>query len=291
MDSCERGRIELTELLLGELPPAREAELLAHVEACGKCAEELRALRSTWSRLEGAGLAGAEPPAALRGTVLAHARSAVTGARPLAGEIRARTRRLAVPVLLGAGAAALIVAALEMRGLVAVRGAWATASLSLALGGLIAVLAGAARRTPVRAVRSVLVASAAAFAGYVALTVALPIPETVEFCRVRVLSARELSRGSLCLIYLAVALAYAGLPAGVAAYLWSDREWRRAGVLAQATLFLLLALPVLGLHFGTAELVLGMSALVGLGAGALSGGAAGSWLRRRRPAGAGARRS
>lgn len=285
MDPCGRDRTELTELLRGDLPPERGDELRTHVEACEACAAELRELRAAWSRLGDPALAEVEPPAFVREAVLGRARSAVASPRPLWAELRVRARQFAAPVVLGVVASGLIVAALEVRGLLAVEGAWPTAALSLALGGLLAVLAGAARRTPVRAVRSVLVASAAAFGGYVALTVALPIPETVEFCRVRLLAAPELSMSSLCLIYLTIAVLYAGLPAGLAAYVWSDRDWPWAGVLAEAALFVLLAVPVLALHFGTAELLLGLSALVGLAAGALSGGAAGRWVRRRRLSG------
>lgn len=288
MDSCERAKADLAGLLLGDLPSEREGELLAHVEECAPCARELESLRATWSRLPDPALGGLAPPRLLREAVLARARSAVGEPRSLGGEIWARARRFAVPVLLGVGAAALVVAALGVRGLLGVEGTGAAVVLSLILGGLVAVLAGTARETSSAAVRSVLAASAAAFAGYVVLTVALPIPDTVEFCRVRLLAAPELSMGSLCLIYLGIALLYAGLPAGVAAWLWSDRAWRPASVLAQATLFVLLAVPVLVLHLGTAELALGLSALVGLAAGALGGGAAGRWLRRARPGPSGA---
>lgn len=284
MGRCKRGRTDLTELLLGDLPPTRRDPLLAHLERCQSCRGEFRDLRAIWARLP---LAEEEmPPPFLRDVVVAYARSAAREGRSVWAELHARARQFAAPALVGVLGATLIVAVSEARGLVAIEGAWPTAALSLALGGLLAVVAGAARGTSIRAVRSVLVSSAAAFGGYVALTVALPIPETVEFCRVRVLAAPELSMGSLCLIYLAVAVLYAGLPAGLAAYLWSDREWRWATVLAQTTLFVLLAVPVLGLHFGTAELVLGLSALAGLTAGALSGVVAGRWARLRRPSGA-----
>lgn len=286
MDSCEREKADLAGLLLGELPSEREGELLAHVEGCAACARELASLRAAWSRLPDPVLGGLGPPRLLREVVLAHARSAVGEPRSPGAEIWARARRFAVPVLLGVGAAALVVVALGVRGLLGVEGTEAAVVLSLILGGLVAVLAGAARETSSPAVRSVLAASAAAFAGYVVLTVALPIPDTVEFCRVRLLAAPELSMGSLCLIYLGIALLYAGLPAGVAAWLWSDPAWRPASVLAQAILFVLLAVPVLVLHLGTAELVLGLSALVGLAAGALGGGAAGRWLRGRGLSGA-----
>lgn len=286
MVRCGRDGADLTELLLGELSSERRGELLAHVEACEACRAEWAALRDSWRRLPKAGFAEVRPPHHLRRAVLALGRSAVPERRLAWAKLGERARRFAGPALVGIVGATLIVAVSEARGLLAIEGAWPTAALSLVLGGLLAALAGGALRPPSRAVRSLPVASAAAFTGYLALTVALPIPETVEFCRVRVLAAPELSMGSLCLIYVAVAVLYAGIPAGLAAYFWSDREWRWSGALAQATLFVLLALPVLGLHFGARDLILGLSALTGLGAGALAGGAVGGWARRRRPSGA-----
>lgn len=279
MADCRIDRTELTGLLAAGRAPERETELLAHVESCDECARELRTLRETWKSLPD--LREAAPPAALRRMVLAHARGAVAAPRTLVSEIRQGVRPFATPVLLGAAGTALVVAALGLRGLLAVEGAAVAAGLSLALGALLALAAGVARRTPVRTVRSLLVATLVAFGGYVALVLAVPIPETVEFCRVRLLPAPEVSMASLCLLYVGVAVLYAGLPAGVAGYLWADREWRWSTALAGALLLVVLAAPVLGLHFGLQNAILGASVLAGVALGALSGGAAGGWLRRR----------
>lgn len=293
MRVCDRDTTHLTGLLLGDLPPEREAELLDHARACAACAAELASLRAVWEELSAAGSLDVAPPPALRTAVLGHARAAVrpnpvatepsgtTDPEGIGAQIWSRARRLVGPVSTGSAGAVLVVAALGLRGILTDGGPVLVAGLSVALAALLALLAGVIEGAPARTTRSVLVAGGAAFAGYAALTLAVPIPETVEFCRVRVLAGPQLSMGSLCLVYLAIAALYAGVPAGVAAYRWADRGWRGATVLAETAIFVLLAAPLLGLHLGLADAILGLSALAGLAIGSLGGGTVGGWLKGR----------
>lgn len=283
MDACDRNRTDLTELLAEGRDAERPAELLGHVRSCEACARELRELRAAWASL--ARPAAAAPPVRVRGKVLAYARDAVSGRRGVSAALREPLRRVGLPVAVGTATTALIVAAMSLRGLVAAEGATAAAFLSVALGGLLAVVAGIVQRTPLRLVRSVLVASVAAFAGYVGLSLAFPIPESVEFCRVTLLAGADVSMTSLCLLYLGMAVLYAGVPAGLAAYVWADARWRLAAPVAEGGVLALLSLPVLGLHFGVADAILGASVLSGLLLGATGGGALGGWARRRTLAG------
>jgi len=68
---CEQIRGRMLELLYGELPPDRRAEVQAHVAGCEACRAELRALESTRALARGALAADAPPPRA-RQAILQH---------------------------------------------------------------------------------------------------------------------------------------------------------------------------------------------------------------------------
>ncbi|MES1210282.1 MAG: zf-HC2 domain-containing protein, partial [Pseudomonadota bacterium] len=75
---CEQTRALMLELLYGELAPAAQAEVAAHVAACPACRTELAALQSTRSMARQALVADA-PPARARAAILRAAAAAVPG--------------------------------------------------------------------------------------------------------------------------------------------------------------------------------------------------------------------
>lgn len=130
--------------------------------------------------------------------------------------------------------------------------------------------------------RAVFAGSLGALGGYVVLTLISPIPDTVELCRVALFRNSAMSMGELCLVYVAVAVLYSGLPVGVAAYLWpgSGDRWR-AG-LAKAAIFALLAAPTFLVQSGSLGWLITSTVLAGLVLGSFAGGLFGSWVRLRR---------
>ncbi|MBI4513903.1 MAG: hypothetical protein HY702_07310 [Gemmatimonadetes bacterium] len=134
--------------------------------------------------------------------------------------------------------------------------------------------------------RAVFAGSLGALGGYAVLTLISPIPDTVELCRVTLLRNAAMSMGELCLVYVAVAALYSGLPVGVAAYLWPGSQDRWGAGLAEAAVFALLAAPTFLMQSGSREWLITSTALAGLVLGSLGGGLFGSWVRVRRFAGA-----
>lgn len=258
----------------------RTAELRNHARGCADCREELEALRESWTELAAA--AAVSPPARLRERVLAQARASVDAPAPGPGRPWRALRRVTLSVGLGAAGAGLVVLALGLRGHLTVTDPVAAAWFAVLLAaGLGVVSYGLAEKRTAPELRGLLAASLATFVGYTALSLLQPIPAAVDFCRVSVLGGGELSRGSLCLVYLGVAALYAGVPAGLSGWRWDGRRPGWSTGLAVAGLFVLLAAPFLGLQLGLADLILTVSALVGLALGALAGGLVGGLARRR----------
>lgn len=130
--------------------------------------------------------------------------------------------------------------------------------------------------------RAVFAGSLAALGGYVVLTLISPIPDTVELCRVTLFRNAAMSMGELCLVYLAVAALYSGLPVGVAAYLWPGSGHRWSAGLAEGAVFALLAAPTFLMQSGSRQWLITSTALAGLVLGSLAGGLFGSRVRVRR---------
>jgi len=127
-----------------------------------------------------------------------------------------------------------------------------------------------------RAVRPAALPAVAALGAYLLLSLLHPIPSTVEFCQLRIFRDPAMSLGQICLVYAGVAALYAGVPVGVAAYLSSSGHGGWKVGLAEGAVFTLLALPVLGLQFGLAEVVITATVLAGVALGAVVGGVAGA---------------
>lgn len=258
----------------------RAAELRDHARGCAACREELEALREGWTELPDS--AAVSPPAWLRERVLAEARSPAGSRAPETARSGQTLWRVALSAGLGAAGAGLVVLALGLRGDLTVTDPVAAAWLAVFLaGGLGVVGYGLAEERTGPGLRGLLAASLATFVGYTALNLLQPLPAAVDFCRVSVLGGGELSRGSLCLVYLGVAALYAGVPAGLAGWRWDGRRPGRTTGLAVAAVFAVLAAPFLGLQLGMADLILTVSAFVGLALGALGGGLVGGLARRR----------
>lgn len=258
-------------------------ELRGHVRNCGACREELDALRAEWADLPTS--AARPPPEPLRRRVLEEAREAAASPAVQLARMWAGLRPAARSVGLGAAGAGLLVLGLGLRGHLTVSDPVAAAWLAVLLAAGLAVLGyGLVGEGAGSGLRGLLAASLATFVGYAGLNLLQPLPATVDFCRVSILRAGELSTGSLCLIYLAVAALYAGAPAGLAAWRWDGRRPAWAMGLTVAVIVTVLAAPFHGLQLGAANLALVLSALSGLGLGALAGAAVGSVVRRRRGA-------
>lgn len=278
---CDVEPHRLLDLLPGRsADDPRAAELRDHVRGCAHCREELEALRESWTELPAA--AAVSPPARLRERVLAQARAAVEAPAPEPGRSWRALRRVTLSVGLGAAGAGLVVLALGLRGHLTVTDPVAAAWFAVLLAaGLGVVSYGLAEKRTAPGLRGLLAASLATFVGYTALSLLQPLPAAVDFCRVSVLGGGDLSRGSLCLVYLGVAALYSGVPAGLSGWRWDGRRPGWSTGLAAAGLFVLLAAPFLGLQLGLADLILTVSALVGLALGALAGGLVGGLARRR----------
>lgn len=292
MTDCREIRDGLVEALR-DATRLRDPAVRTHLEGCAGCRQALDELRAAWEAVPTS--SSSRPPGAARRKVLAYARERPTATvaeppeAPTPRRVWSAVRSHSAPVAVGTAAAAAIVGLMHVRdGLAPDGGLWLVV-LTLGLAAGLALAAAGIHRGiggTYRMVRAVLLASVAGLAGYVALTLMSPIPDTVEFCRLAFLGGADVSRGDLCLLYVGVAALYAALPVGLAAYRWADprRRWRFG--LTGALLFGLLSLPVLGLQMGTADWILTLSALGGVAAGAGVGGLMGSWAAARRVAGA-----
>ncbi len=266
--------------LLAEDVDGTPDELADHVRDCGSCRRELQALRGSWEGMPSS--VAVSPPEGLREQLLEEAREAVSSPVVQLARVWSGLRRAVLAVGLGAAGAGILVFGLGFRGHLTatdpVVAAWLSVILAAGLGvigfGLMEEGAGPG-------LRGLLAASLATFAGYAGLNLLHPLPQAVDFCRVSLLGAGELSTGSLCLIYLGVAALYAGAPAGLAAWRWDGHRPPWAMALLVAAVVAVLAVPFHGLQLGTANVAVTLSALLGLGAGALAGALAGSLLRHR----------
>ncbi|MBI4539173.1 MAG: hypothetical protein HY704_06670 [Gemmatimonadetes bacterium] len=282
MRECPDIRLDFLELLTGRLKPRAEASVLEHVAACPACAAELHALRRAWEALPAS--IDAKAPSSVRKRVFAYARRSRSAPGGVFGPLWATVRdELAAPVALGTAAALLIMVGTHLRGTMAPLGHAGVATLSLSLSAALAIVAGGIMRssTP-RAVRAVLLGAVGALGGYVALSLVLPLPATFEICRLALFGDDPMSLGQVCVVYLGVAAAYAGIPLGVAAYVWSGAGARWATGIAEAVLFTILAAPVLVLQAGLEETMITGTVALGLLLGSLAGGAAGTWARAHR---------
>lgn len=275
MNDCGHDPTDLVALLRDDLAPERRRHVAERVELCESCADELRTLRRTWEELPAAPAGPA--PAGPKERVLAYARDAVAGPVTVATEVWRAVRPAALPAAAGVAAAAAVVLALHLTSGLAVRQHIGVLALGLALAALVAgTFGGLWTATFRRTTRAVLLGGLAALGGYLVLSLLHPIPSTVEFCQLRILQNPEMSLGQVCLVYAAVAALYAGVPVGVTAYLSSGHGagWK-LGV-AEAAVFVLLALPVLGLQFGMGEVAITATVLAGVALGAAAGGVAGA---------------
>lgn len=284
MHDCTEARLAFLDLLGERLSPEGWAEVEAHVTECSRCARELDSLRAVWNALPAPDMA--IPPAAARASALAYARHPGEQAESVLRGLWGAVRGVAVPATLGAAAAAVVVLLMHVRGAMAPLSHPAVVAVSLALAASLAVVAGGLWRsvTP-KAVRAILLGSIGALGGYLLLTVISPISDTVQICRLALFRDAPMSLGEICLVYLAVALLYAGVPMGVAAYAGGAELTWRAG-LVEAVIFALVAAPTAVLQLGFEEWFITLTVLAGLGAGSLAGGLGGTWIRFHRMAGA-----
>lgn len=283
MSDCTHDRSDLVALLRDDIAPVRRRRLAERVDGCEACAEELRAIRRTWGVLPAA--PAEEAPGRVREEVLAYAGDAVSGPAHVMVDLWRAVRPAAVPAMAGVTSAAAVVALLHLGGGLAVRQDLPVLTLGFALAALLSGAAGGLRAAGSRgASRAVLLGGLASLGGYLILSLLHPIPSTVEFCQVRIFRDPTMSLGQVCLVYAAVAALYAGVPVGVTAYLSSSGGdgWRVG--LAEATVFTLLALPVLGLQFGLEDLAITGTVLAGVALGAAAGGVAGGLARTPRRA-------
>jgi hypothetical protein len=281
MRECSEIRTELLDLLQGRLSRRDRALVEAHLGRCPSCADELRALEGVWNALSGP--PGARPPRAARLAVLAYAREALGGRESAFAALWQAVRGFAVPAALGAAAAGVLVLALHVRGAMASLGHLTVVGVSLTLAGVLAVIAGGLLRSSApRTARTVLLGAVGALGGYVVLSLISPIPDSVRLCQVTFFGGSSMSMGELCLVYLAVAVLYAGVPMAAAAFAWgsSDDRWRTG--LAEAGVFALLASLSAFLQLGLEEWIITLTALTGVLVGSLAGGLAGVWMRTRR---------
>lgn len=281
-EPCDVEFYRLVELL-DESSEGGVPELRSHVRSCPSCRQELEALQGKWEGLPAS--MASSPPDDIGRSLLEEAREAVASPDVPLARLWDGLRRVAFAVGLGAAGAGLLVLGLGLRGHLGVSdpvpAAWLAVGLAAGLGviGYGLIEDGAGPR-----LRGLLAASLASFVGYAGLNLVQPIPAAVDFCRVSILGAGELSTGSLCLIYLGGAALYAGAPAGLAAWRWDGRRPAWAMGLTVAVVVTVLAVPFHGLQLGPGSLALAVSALLGLGLGALAGASVGSVVRRRRGA-------
>lgn len=280
MSDCGHSRSDLVALLREDLASEPRRRLAEHLDACGACAEELRALRRTWDELPTAFPRSA--PAGRREEVLAYARNAIAGRASVTEDLWGAVRPVVVPATAGVAAAAAVVLVLHLGDGLAVRHHIPVLTLGLALAALLSGAAGglwtaASRRTS----RAILLGGLGALGGYLTLSLLHPIPSTVEFCQVRIFRNPAMSLGQVCLVYAAVAALYAGVPVAVTAFLSSGGDGWKVG-LAEAAVFTLLAFPVLGLQFGLENVAVTGTVLAGAALGAAVGGLAGGTARNPR---------
>ncbi len=281
MRNCGEIRLELLDCLQDRLSNERRAAVEAHVARCASCAGELRELREVWDALPAA--ADPLPPVAVRTEVLAYARRPADEAGRVLGGLWRAVRGVAVPVVLGAAATVILVLVLHLRGAMAPLEHLTAVGVSLALAAVLAAIAGGLLRSAVpRPVRAVLLGSLGGLGGYLVLTLISPITDSVQICRVAIFGDAPLSMGEICLVYLAIAVLYAGLPMGLAAFAWGGADGRWRAGLVEAGVFALLAAPTAVLQLGIEEWIITLTVLVGLIAGSFAGGLAGTLLRARR---------
>lgn len=278
MNDCGHDPSELVALLRDDVPPERRRLLAGRVDACEACAGKLRALRRTWDELPTA--SGAEPPADARNRALAHARDVAAAPARVVDDLWRAVRPAVVPATVGVAAAAAVVLVLHLGGGLAVRRHIPVLALGLALAALLSGAAGGLwTAAPRRTSRAVLLGGLGSLGGYLVLSLLHPIPSAVEFCRVRVFGDPAMTLGQVCLVYAGVAALYAGVPVGVTAFFSSSGGdgWKVG--LAEAAVFTLLALPVLGLQFGLENVAVTGTVLGGAALGAAAGGLAGGVAR------------
>lgn len=281
MPECTETRLDFVGLLSGRLARREEKAVLEHVAACAACQGELRALREAWETLPGS--IEAQPAPAVRRQLFAYAREAVAAPGGVFAALWSAVRDVAAPVAVGTATALVIMLLMHVRGAAAPLGRAGLTTVTLLFSTALAMVAGGVMRssTP-RAVRAVLLGAVGALGGYVALSLVLPLPATFEFCRLALFSDAPMSLGQVCVVYLVIAAAYAGIPLGVAAYVWAGGANRWATGLAEAMVFTILAAPVLLLQAGVEEVMITGTVAVGLLLGSLAGGTAGTWLRAHR---------
>lgn len=293
MRECDHRHSELVELLREEISPGDRRRLVRRVEECEACAAEFRVLAETWERLPVQ--SASRPPAGVRRRVLARAGGAVgqppavaepagnAGPVGVAHDLWRAVRPAVLPATAGVVAAGAIVALLHFGGGLAVRGHIPVLAFGLVLAALLSGAAGGLwANASRRASGAVLLGGLAALGAYLVLSLLHPIPRAVEFCQLRIFRDPGMSLGQVCLVYAGVAALYAGVPVGVTAYLSSTTGdgWRIG--LAEAAVFTLFALPVLGLQFGLEEVAITGTVLAGAALGAAVGGVAGSVARKKR---------
>lgn len=278
MNDCEHSGSDLVALLEDELAPDRRRRLVERLETCASCAEELRTLRRTWGELPAAPADRA--PAEEREWVLAHARDAAAAPESVMAELWQTARPAVLSAAAGGMTTTAVVGALHFSSGLAVRQHIAVLVLGLALAALLSgVVGGLWTAVSRRATRAVLLGGLGSLGGYLVLSILHPIPSAVEFCQVQIFRDPAMSLGEICLVYAAVAALYAGVPVGVTAYLSSagGDDWKVG--LAEAAVFTLLALPVLGLQFGLENVAITGTVLAGVVLGAVAGGVAGVRVR------------
>ena len=281
---CAEARLGFLDLLRERVSPDGWAEVEAHVAECPSCARELDSLRNAWNALPTPDMA--IPPPAARASALAYARRPGKQTESVLRGLWGAVREVAVPATLGAVVAAALVLLMHVRGAMAPMSQPAVVAVSLALAASLALVAGRLwRSVSPRPVRAVLLGSVGALGGYLLLTVISPISDTVRICQVALFRNVTMSLGEVCLVYLAVAVLYAGVPMGIAAYAGGAEHTWRAG-LVEAAIFALLTAPTAVLQVGIEEWFITLTVLAGLVAGSLAGGLGGTWIRFRRMAGA-----
>ncbi len=277
---CSEIRLAFLEVLRGVASGEVRATASAHVSECPACADELRGLKQVWEELPAS--VDVRPPAVLRERVLAYAQAEEQETVSVWAGLWNAARAFVAPVLLGTAAAFAVVVLTHLRGTMAPLNHTAIVAVSLAFAASLAVVAGAVFRSRApRSIRAVLLGALGALGGYAVLSLVLPISATFGWCRVILFGDAAISLGQVCIVYLAIAAAYAGVPLSIAVYAWpgSDPGWRTG--LAEAVVFAILAAPLLVLQAGLDELMITGTVLGGLVAGSLMGGLAGTWARAR----------
>lgn len=279
MEPCQEFRLAFADLLRGHIAPRDRTALEEHLRECRACAQELAAIRGVWQRLPAS--ADMEPPAGARAWVMDYAHRPARDASPVLEGIWEAVRGFVTPVTVGAAATLLAVAAMHVRGAMAPLSHLEIVTASVFLAAALAGAVGGLMRSGApRPARALLSAALGSLGGYTLLTLASPIPRTVEFCRIALFRDALMSISELCLAYLVIATLYAGVPVGIAAYMRraAGTNWWRAGVL-EGAIFTLLAAPILVLQAGLDQWMISATVLTGLIVGAMGGGLAGNGVR------------